>query len=248
MDRSRRSAIAHGEHPIAAPLSDASVARLLDRALARGDERLLDLGCGAGSWLVRAVEGRPGLRAEGVDLDAALLADARESLAASGLGDRIVLHTQDATRFRSAEPFDVVLSIGAAHAFGGLPGTLDAARRHLAPGGCVVVGDGFWERPPDPATLDVGFEPDEYADLATTVDDVVAGGWTPVFGHVSTLQEWDDYEWSWTGTLSRWALDHPEDPDSVEALRVAAEHRAGWLHGYRGTLGFVTLVLRRTPG
>ena len=29
---------------------------------------------------------------------------------------------------------------------------------------------------------------------------------------------------------------------------LAAEHRTGWLHGYRGTLGFVTLVLRRTSG
>ncbi|MFC5034729.1 MULTISPECIES: hypothetical protein [Streptomyces] len=63
---------------------------------------------------------------------------------------------------------------------------------------------------------------------------------------VSTLQVWDDYEWSWTGSLSQWALDHPEHPDNGEALKAAAEHRHTWLHGYRGTLGFVTLLLRRT--
>jgi hypothetical protein len=26
---------------------------------------------------------------------------------------------------------------------------------------------------------------------------------------------------------------------------VSAEHRHGWLHGYRGVLGFVFLLLRR---
>lgn len=31
------------------------------------------------------------------------------------------------------------------------------------------------------------------------------------------------------------------------ALRVAAEHREGWLRGYRGTLGFVTLLLCPSP-
>ncbi|MFF4524350.1 SAM-dependent methyltransferase [Streptomyces bluensis] len=257
MDRRRISALAHADHPVAAPLSDTSVARLLDRALRDRavrdgaerdrDLRILDLGCGEAAWLVRAVEGRPGVRAHGVDLDAGTLARARDGIAARGLGDRVTLHAQDARAFVADEPFDLVLCVGATHAFGGLLPTLEAVRRHLAPGGTALIGDAFWERAPGQGTLDAGFEADDYTDLGTTVDRIVADGWTPVYGHISTTEEWDEYEWSWTGSLSRWALDHPDDPDSGEALRAAAEHRSGWLHGYRRTLGFVTLLLRWTP-
>ncbi|MFD3698343.1 SAM-dependent methyltransferase [Streptomyces sp. NPDC058646] len=247
MDRQKISAIAHTDHPIAAPLGDDTVRVLLDRALPHGDARLLDLGCGSGAWLLRAQTARPDLHAEGVDNAAEAIATARRLAAEAGYGDRLTLHTQDAADFTSPHLYDLVLSIGATHAFGGLRPTLEAARRHLAPGGSVLVGDCFWEREPGRATLEAGFAADEYDDLATTVDRVTADGWTPVHGHVSTLREWDDYEWSWTGSLSRWALDHPDDPDSGAALETAAEHRDAWLHGYRGTLGFVTLLLRRTP-
>ncbi|MFD7099637.1 SAM-dependent methyltransferase [Streptomyces xanthophaeus] len=247
MDRQRISFLAHADHPIAAPLSDESVHELLDRALPDGgDARVLDLGCGSGSWLIRAHTARPGLRADGVDNAAEAIAAATRAANAAGLGDRIAFHARDAAEFTSPHSYDLVLSIGASHAFGGLLPTLQAARRHLAPGGTVLLGDCFWEREPDRKTLEAGFAADDYDSLATTVDRITAEGWTPLFGHVSTLREWDDYEWSWTGSLSRWALDHHEDPDSAHALKTAAEHRNAWLHGYRGTLGFVTLLLRRT--
>lgn len=246
MDRRLISAIAHTDHPIAAPLGDDSVRRLLDRALGRGDERLLDLGCAEATWLVRALTGRPGLRADGIDIDAATIIKSRKAIAEAGLGDRLTLHAQDAKEFTSPDRYDVVLSVGATHAFGGLQPTLDAARTHLAPGGTVLFGDGFWEREPNQTTLDAGFAVDEYDDLATTVDRITADGWTPIYGHVSTLQEWDDYEWCWTGSLSGWALDTADDQDRAAALEAARAHRHTWLHGYRGTLGFVTLLLRRT--
>lgn len=240
MDRRRISALAHAQHPIAAPLADTSVATLLERALPARGGRVLDLGCGEGAWLRRALAARPRLHAEGVDVDAAAVEQARAAAEAAGLGDRIVLHAEDAREFSADGPFDTVLCVGATHAFGGLLPALDAARAHLAPGGSVLVGEGFWEREPDRGTLDQGFAADEFADLATTVDRVTAHGWTPVHGHTSTLDEWDDYEWSWTGSLSRWALENGDE----EALRAATAHRDAWLRGYRGTLGFVTLVLR----
>ncbi len=65
--------------------------------------------------------------------------------------------------------------------------------------------------------------------------------------HVSSSEEWDDYEWSWTGTLGAWAMDHPDDPDAADAVELARTHHKAWLHGYRGVLGFVCLVLTETP-
>ncbi len=245
MNREQISRLAHTGHPIAAPLSDESVRRLLGAGIRRGDEHVLDLGCGGGEWLLRALEAHPGLRAEGVDLSEDALAHAGEAARRLGVHERLARHRQDAGDFTSPHSFDLVLSVGATHAFGGLLPTLEAARRHLAPGGCVIVGDGFWEREPSPEAVEML---GDFADLATTVDRVTAAGWTPVQAHVSTRGELDAYEWSWTGSLAAWALDHPDDPHSAQALETASVHRTEWLRVYRDTWGFVCLVLRRTDG
>ncbi|MFE9395059.1 SAM-dependent methyltransferase [Streptomyces flavidovirens] len=243
MNRSLMSRLAHASHPVAAPLDDESVRRLLGRAVVRGDERLLDLGCGQAEWLVRALVAHPEATAVGVDVSEDALAEARKQADGRGVGERLVLCEEDAGAFASGRGFDVVMSVGATHAFGGLMGTLATARRHLAPGGRVLVGDAYWEAEPGAeARRTLG----EYEDLATTLDRVVADGWTPVFGHSSSRQELDDYEWHWTGALAEWALDHPGDPGSQEALAAADRHRSEWLHGYRDCFGFLTLVLRPT--
>ncbi|MER7052665.1 class I SAM-dependent methyltransferase [Streptomyces sp. NPDC000351] len=243
MDRQQISRIAHADHPIAVPLDDDSVRRLLARGVPRGDARVLDLGCGGGEWLLRALAEHPGLTAEGVDTSETALAHAREAAARLGVRDRLVLHREDATRFTAPHRFDLVLCVGSTHAFGGLPATLAAARGHLAPGGRVLVGDGYWESEPSAEAVEML---GDLTDLPTTLDRVVADGWTPVGGHVSTRRELDAYEWSWTGSLASWALDHPTDPDSAQALEAATTHREQWLRVYRESMGFLCLVLRPT--
>ncbi|MFJ8045209.1 SAM-dependent methyltransferase [Kitasatospora sp. NPDC096147] len=246
MDPRLRFRIAHTHHPIAAPLSDGSVERLLARALDGRAGRLLDLGCGEGAWLLRALTGTPGLRAVGVDLDATALGRVRERAEALGVARRIGLHHRDVRKQVAEQPFDVVLSVGAEHAFGGVLPTLEAVSGHLGPDGVAVLGVGFWERAPGPAALAaLGVPAGAYTDLPGLLARIAAAGWAPVDAHVSSLAEWDAYEWSWTGSLTEWALDHPGHPDAAEALRTATEHRDGWLNGYRSTLGFVTLLLRR---
>ncbi|MEU8891038.1 class I SAM-dependent methyltransferase [Streptomyces sp. NPDC048442] len=245
MERSRRSQLAHAHHPIAAPLDDESVRRLIDRAVTRDGARLLDLGCGQAEWLIRALEAHPAATAVGVDIAANALEEARAQAAARGVGDRLELHAADAATATLQGPFDVVLSVGATHAFGGILGTLAAARKHLAPGGTVLVGDAYWLTDPSPEAVEML---GEYEDLATTVENIAADGWVPVYGHLSTRHELDDYEWHWTGSLAEWAVDHPEDPDSAAALETSAVHRTEWLRGYRDSFGFHTLLLRSTKG
>ena len=246
ISRQQLSALAHADHPIAAPLSDDTVERLLARAVGTGTRHLLDLGCGTGEWLLRAATSRRDVSGVGVDLDAAAVARGRELVRAAGLSERIELREGDAREVSPEQPADCVLSIGAAHAFGGLMPTLAAVRPHLAESATVIIGDGYWESDPTDEVLAIGFERDEFADLATTVDSVSAAGWAPVYGHVSTPAEWDDYEWSWSGSLTEWALDHHDRADAEAAMSTASEHRSQWLRGYRGVLGFVTLVLRST--
>ncbi|MFG2292292.1 SAM-dependent methyltransferase [Streptomyces sp. NPDC048603] len=242
MNREKISRLAHAHHPIAAPLDDDAVRHLLQAGLhGGGARRVLDLGCGGGEWLLRALTAYPELRAEGVDLAGSGLARARRAAARLGVEDRLVLHHQDAAQFAPAHPFDLVLCVGSTHAFGGLLPMLAAARTYLAPGGRVLVGDGFWEG--EPSAEAAGLLGD-LADLPTTLDRVTAEGWVPVQGHISSRRELDAYEWAWTGSLASWALDHPDDPDSASALEAAGVHRGQWLRVYREAFGFVSLVLR----
>lgn len=89
-----------------------------------------------------------------------------------------------------------------------------------------------------------GYRPEDFPDLPELVTRTRKCGFEPGYGHVSTLAEWDDYEWSWTGSLVTWALQQARDPAAREqALSAAREHREAWLGGYRQQLGFVTLVL-----
>ncbi|MFJ5927144.1 SAM-dependent methyltransferase [Kitasatospora sp. NPDC092948] len=243
MDRREIGRIAHRDHPVAAPVSDHSVHRLLERQLRRcPDGRVLDLGCGESAWLVRALTMCPNLRAVGVDTDRASLDDGRRAAERAGVTDRIALHPIDVRDFEAAEPFDAVLSVGATYAFGGLLPTLDAVRPLLAPGGTLLLGESYWTGQPTAHARE--FFGDDLTDLPGILATLRATGWWPIAGHISTREELDTYEWSWTGSLTDWALDQPPGPDRTQALDTATRHRTQWLHEYRDAFGFVTLLLR----
>ncbi|WP_214103425.1 SAM-dependent methyltransferase [Acrocarpospora catenulata] len=246
MDRQFISHLAHRDHPVAAPVSGAHITRLLRRARLAEGARILDLGCGEAAWTLRALALYHDATADGVDISAEGLKSAEQAADAQGVWERIRLHETPAADFPVAEQYDLVLCVGATHAFGGLLPTAEHVRRYLRPGGLAMIGEAFWEREPTPEALArLGAEPDDYRDLPGTVALAESAGFTTVYAYTSDLSEWDEYEWSWTGTLLRWANENP-GPDAAVARAAALEHRDMWLHGYRGVLGFVTLLLQRT--
>jgi arsenite methyltransferase len=124
--------------------------RLLTGLRLRGDERVLDLGCGRGAVLLIAAKFVPHGSAVGVDIwradqtgnsMQATLANAH----AEGVADRVELHTRDVTDLAFPdESFDLVVSNLAIH---NLPdddarrAAIDEAVRVLRPGGHVVIAD-----------------------------------------------------------------------------------------------------------
>ena len=65
-------------------------------------------------------------------------------------------------------------------------------------------------------------------------------------GHVSTLEEWDEYEWRYSRSIEQYLVEHPDDPDA-EAMRTRIRAwRKLYLTGGRHYLGF-GLYLFRTP-
>ena len=125
--------------------------RLLGTLAWRGDEEVLDVGCGRGLMLVGAAKRLGTGRAVGVDLwrvedlggnsPEAALANA----AAEGVGGRVRVETADmcALPFPDAS-FDVVLSRAAIHnlaAAGSRGRALDEIARVLKPGGTALLAD-----------------------------------------------------------------------------------------------------------
>lgn len=243
MDRDELSAIAHSDNPIAGPLSDDRVDRLVGELDLRPGATVLDLGCGQAEWLLRILERHPQATGEGVDRSAPALARARAAAELRLAPGRLRLHRQDIADFDpDPDGYDLVLCAGSTHLYGGLDGSLAALAGLVRPGGQALVAEGFWRRPPGAALIDLFG--DGYRDLAATVDRCEDAGFVPLLAAVSSDDEWDAYEWSWTASLVRHARAHPDD-DAADLLDTARTHRAEYLHGYRGVLGYVTLLLLR---
>lgn len=124
---------------------------LLDGLALRGDERVLDVGCGRGAVLVLLAERLPRGRAVGLDLwsqsDQSGNGEAatRDNAAREGVADRVELHTGD----MRAMPFpdgsmDAVVSSLAVHNIPDAAGrqrAIDEVLRVLRPGGRLLLAD-----------------------------------------------------------------------------------------------------------
>jgi len=244
LSRAEISALAHADHPIACPFSQGTVDSLIDGLGLSEGARALDIGCGMGAWL-DAMTSRRAVVAIGVDLAAPSLDVARERLAAR----RVTLVKDDAAAFMAANPgtFEAVLCNGSTHALGGFRQTLEAVHRALAPTGVALVSDGFWQSPPSPdALLALDATIDEFPDLDGLKAIARETGFAVSGCHVSSMEEWDEYEDSWCQALERRA----DDPDLSADIRAqlaeaAASHRGQYRQGYRGFLGFAALTLRK---
>lgn len=117
----------------------------------RGDERILDLGCGRGAVLLLAAQQLTTGRAVGVDLwrkgdQSGNAAEAtRGNAIAEGVADRVEIHSADMTALPFAnDSFDFVVSNVAVHNVKSQPGrakVIQEAVRVLRPGGRVLIAD-----------------------------------------------------------------------------------------------------------
>jgi trans-aconitate 2-methyltransferase len=103
---------------------------VLDRLGLRGDETVLDAGCGSGRVTEMLLDRLPGGRVIAVDADAGMVAHARERL-----GGRARVERQDLLELDLAEPVDAAFSNAVFHWIPDHPGLFARLHAALRPGG-----------------------------------------------------------------------------------------------------------------
>ena len=225
-----------------APLSCAHAQELIASLRPLEGASIVDLGCGWAEFLLRALEDEPTGHGVGVDRDPAVIARARTNAEDRGVHDRVRLECADATTW--SEETDVAIVVGASHAWGGTRETLSAVARFLRPGGRFLLGEGIWEQPPTPealAALDA--RPDDFTTVPDLVELCLEFGYRLLALSTATLNEWDQFESRYCAGRERWLLQNPDAPNAADVRTEIDDHRNGWLHGYRGILGFVYITL-----
>ncbi len=211
-----------------APMGSVRFAELAGRIAATRPGTVTDLGCGLAAFLRAVAALARDARCIGIEQDSMLASMARKQAADEGLGQRVEIRVDDASKWSG--PADCVVVIGADHAFGGATQTLSKGRRLVAPGGRLLLGSAVWESAPSRA-LEA-----QFGDLPKPHDFLGAAqehGWNVEALALSTQAEWDAFESAWIAGVRAVGSD--------EALAFADRREASYRNGYRGVLGFAWL-------
>ncbi|MGZ4616518.1 MAG: SAM-dependent methyltransferase [Actinomycetes bacterium] len=228
------------------PLSEEHAALLLQRLDVPAGARVLDLGCGWGELLLRAVAaggvaGSEPTSGVGVDADDLALARGRALAADRGLGRHVTFVKGEAQGWQ--EPADRVLSIGASHNLGGSVAALESLVEVVRPGGRLLFGDGCWQSPPTAAAAEIFG--DGVLPLADLLEQARELGWRVLHFSTAEQREWDDFESSSRAGRQEWLLQHPEDPRATEVREHLDARLRDYINSYRAVLGFGYFVLGR---
>lgn len=227
-----------------APMSHDLAATLIARLTSGSPVRALDIGCGWGELLLRLVAASPEVTGLGIDVNLALLERGSANAAARQLSDRVAFRTEPPVPPDDAA--DVVMCVGADHIFGSQQDALSALHDLVLPGGRLLFGSGFWERPP---TVDqaasIGAAPQDLHLLADLVDVAASTGFRVLDLRTATRREWEQFEFGFMADWEEWLMEGSDDQRAPDAAQRSGAHRSSYLRGWRDILGFAYLVLGR---
>jgi SAM-dependent methyltransferase len=246
MNPHKFSAIAHRDHDYCNPIAAAKIERILGLLPLERDASVLDLGCGRGELSLRIVE-RFQARVTAVDISSPMLDAARERAQSCGALERLRLLEIDIAEFKpEPESFDLAAMLGGGGIAGGIAGICTTLAGWTRRGGYILIGEGYWARPPAPEYLaHLEAKKNEFRDHRGNVQAGIDAGLIPLHAFVASSEEWDEYEWKYSRSIERYALEQPGDPDVPAMLERIRRWRDGYLRWGRDTLGFGVYLFHR---
>lgn len=239
--------ITHKRHHLCNPLNTEKFERLCQLLRFKQGERVLDIACGKGEFLIRLAE-LYGITGIGVDISPHYIRDCMEKHRRRVPDSDIEFVEMDGADYRPEVPssFDAALCIGASWVYGGHRGTIQALKGMVKNGGLIVVGEPFWLMEPSKEYLEVeGINRDDFGTHRNNVSVGENEGLSCLYTLVSDHDDWDHYE-----TLQWWAVDeyvraHPDDPDIRELVKRKTREKHIYLQGGRETMGWAIYVFRK---
>lgn len=240
--------ITHRDHVFCNPLSSEKVNELLGLLELKAGARVLDIACGKGEMLVLLAE-QYSIEGVGVDLSPYVCRDAR--LLAEKRAPKAPLQFIEKNGANYAippgeEPFDLAMCIGASWIWKGCRGTLQALSGFVKKRGLVLLGEPFWKNTPPEEYLSAAELKAE--DFATHHGNVAIGeeeSLTFLYALVSSDDDWDRYEGLQYRAAERYAIEHPDDPDTKELLSRIHKSRDAYLQWGRSCLGWAVYLFQR---
>jgi SAM-dependent methyltransferase len=246
MNPHKFSALAHRHHEFCNPIATAKIDRILDLLPFGTETRVLDLGCGRGELGLRIVA-RFGCVVTGIDTSRPMLDAARERAERAGVVDRFNLSELDIAEFApEPESFDLAAMLGGGGITGGIQAICERLSCWTRRGGYVLIGEGYWQKAPSVEYLaHLEATKDEFRDHRGNVQAGIDVGLVPLQASVASADEWDDYEWKYSASIERYAIEQPDDPDVPAMLSRIRRWRDGYLRWGRDTLGFGLYLFHR---
>jgi len=106
-----------------------------------GDGRVADVACGTGWSSISIARAFPGIKVDGIDIDAGSIERARMHAEREGVGDRVSFLFADAADAEGEGRYDLVTIFEAVHDMAQPAAVLATARKLLKPGGAVLIAD-----------------------------------------------------------------------------------------------------------
>ncbi|MDH5373198.1 MAG: methyltransferase domain-containing protein, partial [Acidimicrobiia bacterium] len=232
----------HHLHAICNPMDSVSLDTLLDHLNPTDGERMIDIACGHGEFLIRAAE-RARIEGVGLDLSPWVLTRALDRTKGRNLRGSVDWWLGEGAALAKEQSWDITTCLGASWVWHGFTGTLRALASRTRPGGRLAIGDLRAKAGIDPATLESVIGPNTSMTTETDqIEAIRAAGLEPIDCYVSPDEAWAGYH-----RLVIESADTYEGPDpAIDAKTMAREWQKEFERDHR-VLEWTVWVARK-PG
>ncbi len=208
---------------------------------------VIDFGSGYAEPLILWAQ-KFGITGVGIELRKACCERAQKKIAERGLGDRLEIVHEDASKYKFQKgAYDFAVCIGASFIWNGFGPTLRKLKQAVRPGGKIAIGEPYWNKTPAPREYIRRLE--GYTTFTEHGLLKLARAEKYDFEYIvrTSLDDWDRYETgNWHG-LHKWLDENRGHPDRQQVIDWLHKNQEEYLRWGREYLGWAIYLMRPLP-